>query len=164
MAEEEDRQTQSGEQQDSDASEGGKATATSEKSDGDNGSESKGFGAKMAGMFKRDSKDGDSGSGKSSSSGPGALTQTRNLIASVVRIVFGVLAGILVLVIVFKVTGANRVNPIVEQVFAWGSSLVGPFDGLLDIDNRKLEVGVNWGIAALVYFAVGALISTLVRR
>ncbi len=33
-----------------------------------------------------------------------------------------------------------------------------------DMSNRKVEVAVNYGLAALVYFIVGSLIARLLRR
>ena len=34
--------------------------------------------------------------------------------------------------------------------------LAGPFDGLFDLERFKVEVAVNWGIAAVVWYAVAA--------
>jgi hypothetical protein len=35
---------------------------------------------------------------------------------------------------------------------------------MFDLDDRKLEVAVNWGIAALVYVFVARLIARLLQR
>jgi hypothetical protein len=41
-------------------------------------------------------------------------------------------------------------------------ALVGPFDGMFELDNAKATVAVNWGIAALAYLILGALIAWLI--
>ena len=45
-----------------------------------------------------------------------------------------------------------------------GEFLVEPFDNIFDLDSRKTQVAVNWGLAALLYALVGGLIVRLLRR
>ena len=59
---------------------------------------------------------------------------------------------------------ANRNNGIVDFFVEVGEFLVEPFDNVFKLDNRKTEVAVNWGLAALVYSLIGALIAKLLRR
>jgi hypothetical protein len=59
---------------------------------------------------------------------------------------------------------ANRDNGIVDFFVNVGEFLVEPFDNVFDLEKRKVEVAVNWGLAALVYSLIGALIAKLLRR
>jgi hypothetical protein len=66
--------------------------------------------------------------------------------------------------ILLIVLEANRDNEIVDALVNAGEFLVEPFDNVFDLDRRKVEVAVNWGLAALVYSIIGALIVRLLRR
>ena len=88
----------------------------------------------------------------------------RASIARFVILVATVVALILVLGIVLVVLEANRSNDIVQFVRDAASFLAGPFDGLFKLDNNKLEKAVNWGLAAVVWYALGRLIARLLLR
>ena len=66
--------------------------------------------------------------------------------------------------IVLVVLGANTSNAIVEAVRDAARFLAGPFDGLFTLDSNKAEKAVNWGIAAVVWYAVAHLIARLLLR
>ncbi|HEX2234466.1 MAG TPA: hypothetical protein VHG69_14005 [Thermoleophilaceae bacterium] len=66
--------------------------------------------------------------------------------------------------ILLIVLEANRDNAIVDALVNAGEFLVEPFDNVFDLKKRKVEVAVNWGLAALVYSIIGALIVRLLRR
>jgi hypothetical protein len=66
--------------------------------------------------------------------------------------------------ILLTVLGANRDNEVAGAVLDAARWLAGPFDGLFDIRNRKTEIAVNWGIAAVVYAAVARLLARLLLR
>jgi hypothetical protein len=86
------------------------------------------------------------------------------LVARIVRLVaFGV-AAILVAAILFVVFEANPSNGIVETISDWARWLAGPFKDLFDISNRKTEIAVNYGLAALVYVVIGSLIARFLAR
>ena len=87
-----------------------------------------------------------------------------DVLGRVVSIVAAVLAGVIVLGILFVVLEGNPRNDIVSTVLDIAEALVGPFDGLFTPENRKLEITINWGIAALLYLVVGQLIAGLLRR
>lgn len=70
-------------------------------------------------------------------------------------------ALVLVLGIVLVVLKANPSNDIVKLVHDAAKFLAGPFDGLFNLQRHKVEVAVNWGIAAVVWYAVGRLIARL---
>jgi hypothetical protein len=74
-------------------------------------------------------------------------------------VVLLIVVGILLIVL-----EANRDNGIVDALVNAGEFLVEPFDNIFDLKRRKVEVAVNWGIGALVYAIVGALIARLLRR
>jgi hypothetical protein len=59
---------------------------------------------------------------------------------------------------------ANRGNKIVNALLDAGKFLVGPFDNVFKMDSHKANVGVNWGLAAVVYGLAGSFIVTLLRR
>ena len=85
-------------------------------------------------------------------------------LARIIRFAAGAVAAVIVLAIALFVLGANQSNAIVEAVMDAGSWLTTPFHGLFSIENRKWELGVNWGIAAAVYYFVASLIARLLAR
>jgi hypothetical protein len=85
-------------------------------------------------------------------------------VARVVLLVGTVVAAILVLGIVLIVVGANRGNELVGTALDAARWLAGPFDRLFTLDSPKTEVAVNWGIAAIVWYAIGRLIMRLLLR
>ena len=85
-------------------------------------------------------------------------------LASIVGVVFAVIALIIVLGIVFTLFDANKANTIVTHVLRAARDLVGPFDGLFTPKDPKRAILVNWGLAALIYLVVGGLVSRLFRR
>ena len=85
-------------------------------------------------------------------------------IARIVRLIGSLVAAALVIAILLVVLEANRDNAVVEAVLDAGRFLAGPFKDMFDLDNRKTEVAVNYGIAAVVYLFVAGLIVRLLRR
>ena len=81
-----------------------------------------------------------------------------------VRLLAGVVALIIVAGILLVVLDANPKNSIASAVHDAGRWLVGPFDGLFSFHSAKVALAVNWGIAAVVYLALAALIVRLLRR
>jgi hypothetical protein len=86
------------------------------------------------------------------------------LAARLVMLVTTVIVGIIVAAILLRVLEANPSNSIVEGVTDLARTLVGPFKDLFTIDNAKVEIAVNWGLAALVWLIVGSLIARILRR
>jgi hypothetical protein len=85
-------------------------------------------------------------------------------LARIVRLIASVLALLIVLGILLVVFEANRSNEIVQWVLDAARWLAGPFDGMFKPDNPKTAIAVNWGIAAAVYYVIGALIARLLSR
>ena len=83
------------------------------------------------------------------------------LLANIVRTAAAVIVGILVVAIVLVLLGANPHNDIVSAIHDAGSWLAGPFKNLFHISDHKANLAVNWGIAAIVYSLVAAVIVRL---
>ncbi len=88
----------------------------------------------------------------------------RASIARAVILAATAVALVLVLGIVLVVLEANRSNDIVQVVRDAAAFLAGPFDGLFTLDSNKAERAVNWGLAAVVWYAIGRLIARLLVR
>src|SRR3954470_5742167 len=86
------------------------------------------------------------------------------LIANLVRTVAAVVVGIIVIAIVLVLLSANPHNDIVSWLRDAAAWLAGPFDGLFHFDSEKATLAVNWGIAAIVYAVIAALISSMLAR
>ncbi len=93
-------------------------------------------------------------------------TRTRrgSLISRVVSAIFGVIALILILHIVFVMVGANADNGLVGALADLAGTLAWGFKNLFSNANIKLETFLNYGLAALVYLAVGAVLHRLFRN
>ncbi len=85
-------------------------------------------------------------------------------LARVVRLIAGVVVLIIVVGILLVVLDANATNSIASAFHDAGRWLVGPFDGLFSFHSAKVAIAVNWGIAAVIYLAIAALIVRLLRR
>jgi hypothetical protein len=85
-------------------------------------------------------------------------------LAGLVRLAAAVVAGIIAVGIVLVVLEANTSNDLVSVIHDAARALVGPFDGMFNLDDAKAEIAVNWGIAAFVYLILGALVAGLIQR
>jgi hypothetical protein len=88
----------------------------------------------------------------------------RASVARAIMLLAAAVALVLVLGILLVVLEANRSNDLVQLVHDAASWLAGPFDGLFNLARHKVEVAVNWGIAAVVWYALGRLIARLIVR
>jgi hypothetical protein len=97
---------------------------------------------------------------------PGATggLEARIAIARVVLLIGSAVALVLVAGILLTVLGANAGNQIVTVVHDAARWLAGPFDGLFTLHNHKTQVAVDWGLAAVVYFAISRFISRIIVR
>lgn len=86
------------------------------------------------------------------------------VLARVVDIAVAVVAVIIALGVLLVVLEANRSNDIVELVHDTAAWLVGPFKDFFTLDDPKLEIAVNWGLALLVYVLLGRGVASLLRR
>jgi hypothetical protein len=88
----------------------------------------------------------------------------RASLARAVIMAASAVALVLVIGILLVVLEANRSNDIVKIGRDAAVFLAGPFDGLFTLDSNKGEKAVNWGIAAVVWYALGRLIARLLVR
>jgi hypothetical protein len=85
-------------------------------------------------------------------------------IARLIRTVAIAVAIVIVVGIILRVLSANPHNAVVSDIHDAGNWLVGPFHNVFSVKDAKLELGLNWGLAALVYLAVGSLLAGLLAR
>jgi ABC-type dipeptide/oligopeptide/nickel transport system permease component len=85
-------------------------------------------------------------------------------IARLIRTLAIAVAVVIVVGIILRVVSANPHNMIVSDIHDAGNWLVGPFHNVFSVKDAKLELGLNWGLAALVYLAVGSLLAGLLAR
>lgn len=78
-------------------------------------------------------------------------------------IVLGVVA-IILFGIVLYLLGANETNAVVGFLLPAARFLVGPFNSLFEIGDNRVQVALNWGIAMLVYLAIGVFLTRLLER
>lgn len=86
------------------------------------------------------------------------------VLARLIRTVAGLVALVIVLGILLFVLSANPHNAIVSDIHDAANWLVGPFRNIFSVKNAKLNLGLNWGLAALVYLLVGGFLASLVAR
>ena len=84
--------------------------------------------------------------------------------ARAVSTIFGIIAFILALHIVFVLTEANTGNPIVHAVQEMANFLAYLFKDIFTLDDAKLQAVLNYGLAAVVYLIIGGLIGGLIDR
>ena len=83
---------------------------------------------------------------------------------SVITAIAGVIAAIIIVGIVLVLIKANQQNDIVDFVLDIGRFFTKPFHDLFPRSNPREDIVINWGIAALAYLVVGAIIARLARR
>jgi hypothetical protein len=88
----------------------------------------------------------------------------RASIARAVMLICGAIAAILVIAILLVVLEANRSNELVQFFRDAASLFAGPLDSLFTLDDNKAERAVNWGLAAIVWVAIGRLVARLLLR
>ncbi|WP_225992459.1 hypothetical protein [Actinomadura montaniterrae] len=93
-----------------------------------------------------------------------ARKRTVDLIAAVISVVTTIVVLILAVHILFVVFEANTGNDIVHWFGARADELAWQFKDVFQPDNAKVDVAVNYGLAALVYLVVGRIIVSVVRR
>jgi hypothetical protein len=88
----------------------------------------------------------------------------RASVARAIVLIGTVVALILVAGIVLVVLGANSSNGLVKAVLDAGKFLAGPFRGLFTPSDAKLKIALNWGLAAVVWYALARVIARLLVR
>ena len=85
-------------------------------------------------------------------------------LARALEVVVAVVSSIIAVGVLLVVLEANPENTIVEAILDVARWLVGPFQDFFTLDDRKLEIAVNWGLAVVVYVLVGRTLANLMRR
>lgn len=85
-------------------------------------------------------------------------------LARAVRLATTAAVVIIVAGILIHVLGANTSNGIVSAVNDAAKWLVQPFKNVFHLQNHKTNVGVNWGLAAVIYAVVGGFIARALAR
>jgi hypothetical protein len=89
----------------------------------------------------------------------GGGADARRALARLISIVASVVVLLIVIGILIIVLEANPGNDLVSFVTDVAETLVGPFENLFNLDDRKADVAVNWGIAAVVYLVLGRILA-----
>ncbi|MCD0482525.1 hypothetical protein [Streptacidiphilus sp. ASG 303] len=85
-------------------------------------------------------------------------------LSRIVRLLANIAAAVLVVWILLFLFDANRANTVVQWFHDAADWLATWSRNLFAIDNAKLRTTVNYGIAAVVYAAVGVLLARVVSR
>jgi hypothetical protein len=92
------------------------------------------------------------------------LAYRSNPVATLINAVTSAVVGIIVLGIVLVWADANRGNALVDLILDAATWLTTPFHDMFTPDNGDLAVLFNWGVAAIAYWALGALLARVVCR
>jgi hypothetical protein len=82
----------------------------------------------------------------------------------VIQTIFGIIAAIIIIGIVLVLIKANQNNDIVNFVLDLGRFFTRPFRDMFPRSNPRQDILLNWGIAAVVYLLVGAILARLAHR
>jgi hypothetical protein len=96
---------------------------------------------------------------------PYVATRHNPLIVHIISAVFWLIALIILLHLAFVLLEANPANPLVDffaDLANWFSWLFK--DMFTGIEDQKVRAVVNYGIAALVFLAIGGVVSGIGRR
>ena len=92
------------------------------------------------------------------------MTRALSLLATVVRVVASVVAGLIVVYAVFVFFEANPANPLVRLTADVRESLGWFTEDLFAPEDPKIAETVNAALAALVWVVAGSLVSKLILR
>jgi hypothetical protein len=86
-------------------------------------------------------------------------------LARIVMSAAALIALLIVLAIVLRDVNANAANSIVKGIHEGANFFAGSFTDLITFSGHaKRAITVNWGIAAIVYLIVGAVLAGYIRR
>jgi hypothetical protein len=91
-------------------------------------------------------------------------TRTVRITCTIVNVMCGLFAVVLVAQIVMVMGEANPANGVASFVRDFSSAVSLGFDNLFTPANVKFQVLLNDGFAAVVWLAFGAVVTTLIRR
>ncbi|MFL5868512.1 MAG: hypothetical protein ACJ766_15545 [Thermoleophilaceae bacterium] len=85
-------------------------------------------------------------------------------LARLVSIVTSIVVALIVIGIVLVLLEANTANQLVNSLLDAARWLTTPFHNVFKLHGHKANIGVNWGLAAVVYAFAGGVIARLLRR
>ena len=80
-------------------------------------------------------------------------------LARIVALLGSLVAAVIVVGILLVVFDASMRADVVEWTTDAAKWLAGPFHGLFNLDSQKWQTVVNWGLAAIVYFAISRFVA-----
>jgi uncharacterized Tic20 family protein len=83
------------------------------------------------------------------------------MIANVLRLIGMLIAFVIVVGIALVALDANEDNALVDAWLEVARFFTRPFRGIFELDDSTRQIAVNWGIAAVVYVLVFALLARL---
>jgi hypothetical protein len=86
------------------------------------------------------------------------------VLATAVSVATTIVVVVLAVHIVFVAFEANTANDLVRTVSDRAQDLAWVFRDVFQPADRKVEVAVNYGLAALVYLVIGRIVTGLIRR
>jgi hypothetical protein len=91
-----------------------------------------------------------------------AASSGRRMLARAVAAAASLVALILLVGIALVLLKANPSNALVDAIRDAAAWLAGPFGGMFEFDRNRTETAVNWGVAAVVWFALGRLLARVI--
>jgi hypothetical protein len=88
----------------------------------------------------------------------------RFALARVVALIGSLVAAVIVIGILLVVFEASARTDVVEWLTDAARWLAGPFHGLFNLDSTKWQTALNWGRAAVVYFAISRVVARALAR
>jgi hypothetical protein len=93
----------------------------------------------------------------------GAGRSVLGLVAGIVRLLTGLFAAILALHIVLEILGANSDNGLTQFVASAADSLTLGLANLFEVGNETAQVLLSYGIPAIAWLVIGAVIVAILR-
>lgn len=90
--------------------------------------------------------------------------RTVNIVCTVINVITAIFAVVLGVHIVLVLGEANMANGFASFVDSWAAGIRLGLNGLFTPDNAKLATLFNEGLAAILWLAIGALLTYLIRR
>jgi hypothetical protein len=91
-------------------------------------------------------------------------TRMVQVVCTIVNVLCGLFAVVLVAHIVMVMGEANPANGVASFVRGFSSAVSLGFDDLFTPADVKVQALLNYGFAAIVWLALGAVVTTLIRR
>ena len=85
-------------------------------------------------------------------------------VTTLINVITTIVVGIIVVGIVLVWADANRANDLVDWILDAGSWLTTPFHDMFTPDDHDVALFLNWGLAAIAYWAIGGLLAYVTRR